>query len=293
MTAVVDTYETLTWELEDGLVVLTLNRPERLNAFPVQMAWDLLAALDRADEDPEVRAVIVTGAGRAFCAGMDLSTGGNVFGLDESVDPLGPEAERIRDTGGRVTLRIFRMKKPVIGAINGVAVGVGATMTLAMDARILSTNARIGFVFSRLGVCMEACSSWFLPRLVGMGTALDWALSGEIVPAEEAHARGFSLKLVEPEALLETAKAVARRYAQGTSAVSVAVNRQLLWRMAGARHPMEAHRADSRVIFELSMADGREGVTAFTERRKPEFAGRVPGDMPRTFDWDAEPPFDG
>lgn len=286
------TYTTLRYDVEDAICTVTLDRPARLNAFTVEMAAEILAVLDRADADPEVRAVIFTGEGRAFCAGMDLSTGGNVFGLDESVDPLGPEAERIRDTGGTITLRIFRMTKPVIAAINGVGVGIGATMPLAMDARIVSSKARIGFVFAKIGVCMEACSSWFLPRLVGMSTALDWAMSGEILPAEELARGGYATRVVEPEELMATARATARRYIDGVSPVSVAVNRQLLWRMAGASHPMEAHRMDSRAIFQLSMEDGREGVTAFGEKRTPEYAKVPPTDMPAFFDWTSEPKFE-
>ncbi|MBV7392661.1 crotonase/enoyl-CoA hydratase family protein [Mameliella sediminis] len=285
-------HDTLTYAVEDGIATLTLSRPDRLNAFTVQMCHEIQDSLEMADADDEVRAVIVTGEGRAFCAGMDLSVGGNVFGLDESVDPYGPEAEKIRDTGGQVTLRIFRMKKPVIGAINGVAVGIGATMTLAMDARVLSERARIGFVFSKVGISMEACSSWFLPRLVGMETALDWALSGEIIGAAEAHRAGFARHLVAPEDLLPTARKLAQRYARGTAPVSVAVNRQLLWRMAGAAHPMEAHKIDSRTMFELSMRDGKEGVSAFAEKRAPAFTGKVSRDMPRALDWEEEPGFE-
>jgi enoyl-CoA hydratase/carnithine racemase len=274
---------------------MTLNRPERLNAFSVTMARELLAAFEALDADRETRAVIVTGAGRGFCAGMDLvpaeETGGNVFGLDPSVDLEGPESERIRDLGGTITLRIFRMTKPVVAALNGVAVGVGATMTLAMDARVVSEKARLGFVFAKIGVCLEACSSWFLPRLVGMQTALDWAMSGEIVDAEAMLKAGYAAEIAEPEALLDAAKARAMRYVEGTSPVSVAVNRQMLWRMAGAAHPMEAHRLDSRVMFALSMADGHEGVTAFSEKRAPVFAKAPPEDMPAVFDWSAEPPW--
>ncbi|HKK34805.1 MAG TPA: enoyl-CoA hydratase-related protein [Paracoccaceae bacterium] len=288
-------FETLTLERDGPLTVMTLNRPERLNAFSVTMARELLAAFDALDADRGTRAVIVTGAGRGFCAGMDLvpteETGGNVFGLDASVDLEGPESARIRDLGGQVTLRIFRMTKPVVAALNGVAVGVGATMTLAMDARVISTKARLGFVFAKIGVCLEACSSWFLPRLVGMQTALDWAMSGEIVDAEAMRKAGYAAEVAEPEALLATAKARALRYVEGTSPVSVAVNRQMLWRMAGAAHPMEAHRLDSRVMVALSQADGHEGVTAFAEKRAPVFADAPPEDLPEVFDWRAEPPW--
>ena len=284
-------YETLRLERDGPLAVLTLARPERLNAFTVRMADEILHALDAVDADPGARALVVTGEGRGFCAGMDLSTEGNVFGLDESVDHHGPEAERIRDLGGRIALRLFRMRTPVVAAVNGVAVGVGATMTLPMDARVISTKARIGFVFAKIGVCLEACSSWFLPRLVGMQTALDWAMSGEIVGAEAALAAGYATEMVEPEDLMAAAKARAMRYVDGVSPVSVAVNRQLLWRMAGADHPMRAHEMDSRAMFELSMGDGREGVTSFVEKRAPEFEKAKPGDLPGFFDWESEPEF--
>ncbi|MFT4792587.1 MAG: enoyl-CoA hydratase/carnithine racemase [Paracoccaceae bacterium] len=290
------TYETLLWEVDaDGIGVLTLNRPDRLNAFTVKMTQELLAAFDAADADDAVRAVIVTGAGRGFCAGMDLEgdevQGDNVFGLDESIDPWGPEAEKIRDLGGTVTLRLYRMKKPVIAAMNGVGVGIGATMTLPMDARVMSTKGRVGFVFSRIGVCMEACSSWFLPRLIGMTNALDWTMSGEIQSAEAALKAGFASEVVAPDQLMIAAKARALRYIKGTSPVSVAVNRNLLWRMAGASHPIEAHRADSRAMLGLSMKDGKEGVASFREKRPPVFEGKPSKDMPDGLDWNLEPPF--
>lgn len=285
-------YAMLRYEVDENIATVTLDRPDKLNAFTVEMAGEILDALDRADADPEVRAVIVTGAGRAFCAGMDLSVEGNVFGLDESVDPFGPEKEKLRDTGGTISLRIFRMKTPVIGAINGVGVGVGATMTLPMDARIVSDKAKIGFVFAKIGVCLEACSSWFLPRLVGMSTALDWAMSGEIQDADSLERSGYATRRVAPEELMATARATARRWIDGVSPVSVAANRQMLWRMAGAEHPMRAHELDSRTIFELSMADGREGVISFVEKRAPEFARTPERDMPGNFDWDSEPAYE-
>ncbi|MGM0584886.1 MAG: enoyl-CoA hydratase-related protein [Pseudomonadota bacterium] len=285
-------YATLRYEVEEAIATVTLDRPERLNAFTVEMSGEILDALGRADADPQVRAVIFTGEGRGFCAGMDLSAEGNVFGLDESVDPFGPEKEKLRDLGGQISLRIFRMKKPVIAAVNGVGVGVGATMTLPMDARVVSEKAKIGFVFAKIGVCMEACSSWFLPRLVGMSTALDWAMSGEIQDAEALARAGYATKVVAPGALMAEARALARRYIDGVSPVSVAVNRQMLWRMAGAEHPMRAHEIDSRAMFELSMADGREGVLSFVEKREPVFARTPDRDMPGTFDWDSEPPYE-
>jgi enoyl-CoA hydratase/carnithine racemase len=285
-------FQTLRYEVADGIATILLSRPDKLNAFTVRMGEEICAALDRADDDDAVRAVILTGEGRAFCAGMDLSVGGNVFGLDESVDPFGPEAEKIRDTGGMVTLRIFRMKKPVIGAVSGHAVGVGATMTLAMDARIVSTSAKVALVFSRLGISMEACSSWFLPRLVGMPTALDWAISGRTLLPDELLAAGYANKVVAPDALIAEARVHAKRLTENTAPRSVAINRQLLWRMAGAAHPMEAHRIDSRTMLEGSMLDGREGVTAFGEKRPPRFAGKVSDGAPRGLDWNAEPRFE-
>ncbi len=285
-------YETLDISRDGATATLTLNRPDRLNAFTVKMSRELIAAFDELDSDDSVRAIIVTGSGRAFCAGMDLSEDGNVFGLDESVDPYGPDAHCIRDTGGEVVLRIYRMNKPVIAAINGVAVGVGATMTLPMDARILSDRAKIGFVFSKIGISLESCASWFLPRLVGMETALDWSLSGEIVGAEEAQEHGFARAVVPGDDLLEEARNLALRFTAATSPVSVAVNRQLIWRMAGAPHPMEAHKAETRTMFDLSQADGREGVAAFREGREPEFGTAIRERMPRGLDWDGEPDFD-
>ncbi|MER2533787.1 MAG: enoyl-CoA hydratase-related protein [Rhizobiaceae bacterium] len=283
---------TLRYDVSEGIATIVLDRPQRLNAFTVAMGEEIRAALDLADGDDAVRAVIVTGEGRAFCAGMDLSVDGNVFGLDESVDPFGPEAEKIRDTGGLVTLRIFRMKKPVIAAVNGHAVGIGATMTLAMDARIVSGAASVGFVFARLGISMEACSSWFLPRLVGMPTALDWALSGRTLLPDELLAAGYANTVAAPDDLIAKARAHARRLTDNTAPRSVAVNRQLLWRMAGAAHPMEAHRIDSRTMLQMSMQDGREGVTAFAEKRPPVFAARVSDGAPLGLDWDAEPTFE-
>ena len=285
------TYETLRYAVEDGIAVLTLHRPERMNAFTVRMGEELLAALDAADADDAVRALIITGAGRAFCAGMDLSSEGNVFGIDEAAPVEGRGSEVIRDRGGLVALRLFRMRKPVVGAVNGAAVGVGASILLPMDARVLSTWARVGFVFARIGVTLESCASWFLPRVVGMECALDWALSGRIVEAEEARAEGFARHLVAPEALMDRAHEIARRFTEGTAPVSVAANRQLLWRMAGAAHPMEAHRAESRTMRDTSAADGREGIAAFRDKRLPRFAGGPALGMPRGLDWDGEPPW--
>lgn len=286
------TYETLLLDRDGSTAILTLNRPERMNAFTPTMAEEMIAAFDEVDADDSIRALVVTGAGRAFCAGMDLSAEGNVFGLDESIDPASPEMERNRDTGGRVVLRLFRMKKPVIGAINGASVGVGTTMQLPMDARIASPFAKFGFVFAERGITLESCASWFLPRLVGVAQALDWSLSGRVFKAEEALAGGLISEIVEPDNLMTRALELAHGYSARTSALSVAINRQLVWRMMGAAHPMEAHKAESRTMLHTSMHDGREGVLSFLEKREPEFKDKVSNGPVPGLDWDAEPPFE-
>lgn len=291
-------YNTLAWDVDaDGILVLTLNRPDQMNAFTVEMANELVDAFHRASEDDAVRAVIVTGAGRAFCAGMDLSVPGNVFGLDETQMPtLGDLHTRIddpairdgvRDTGGRVTLAIYDCKKPVIAAINGAAVGIGATMTLAMDVRMASEKARMGFVFGKLGIVPEACSSWFLPRLVGPQQALEWVLSADIFDAEEGCRGGLFRSVHAPEALLDDARALARKFIQNRSPVAVALARQMMWRNAAQPHPIEAHRIDSLAMFYTSMADGKEGVAAFLEKRDPVFTGKA-SQMPAFYPWQAD-----
>jgi len=277
-------YQQILYAVDAGVLTITLNRPERLNAFTARMMYELLDAFERADADDAVRAVIVTGAGRAFCAGADLGSGGGTFDYSG-----GPEAQRIeehRDGGGLVALRIFASKKPVIAAINGPAVGVGITMTLPMDVRIAASTARMGFVFARRGIVAEACSSWFLPRVVGIGRAAEWVLTGRIFPAEEALAGGLVSRVVAPEALIDTARGLAREIADNTSAMSVALCRQMLWRMLGADHPMEAHQVDSRAIFWMGQsADAREGVQAFLEKRSARFALRPSADMPAFYPW--------
>jgi enoyl-CoA hydratase/carnithine racemase len=285
-------YETLSLKKIDAFQIITLNRPDRMNAFTVQMANDLIAALDEADRDDSIRAVIFTGAGRAFCAGMDLSPDGNVFGLDETIDPASPEMEKNRDTGGMVVLRMYRMKKPIIGAINGASVGVGTTMQLPMDVRIASPFAKFGFVFAERGITLESCASWFLPRLVGMPKALEWSLSGRVFGADEALAGGLISEIVEPEALINRAVEIAESFTAKTSPMSVAANRQLLWRMIGAAHPMEAHKVESRTMLHTSMRDGKEGVQSFLEKREPEFKDHISAGAPAGLDWDAEPPFE-
>jgi enoyl-CoA hydratase/carnithine racemase len=280
-------YEQIEYRVEDRILTLTLKRPEKLNAFTPTMQRELLDAIDRADGDDEIRAVIVTGAGRAFCAGADLSGGGETF------DSSGRDSlEGHRDGGGVVTLRIFESIKPFIAAINGPAVGVGITMTLPMDVRIASTTARIGFVFARRGIVPEACSSWFLPRVVGVSRASEWVCTGRVFPAEEALAAGLVSRVTPPDELLPAARALAREIADHTSGVSVALSRQLLWRMLGADHPMEAHRIDSKAIYTMGTSpDAAEGVTAFLEKRPARFPMRPSRDMPSFFPWWKERPF--
>lgn len=277
-------FETLKLELEDGIALLTLNRPEKLNAFNPLMNRELIAAFDLTDATDEVRAVIVTGAGRGFCAGADLAGGGSTFDFDSrTADPLGQRTESgvYRDGGGLVSLRIYESLKPVIAAVNGAAVGVGATMQLPMDIRLASTDARFGFVFARRGITPEACSSWFLPRLVGMQTALEWCYSGRVFNAQEALDRGLVRSLHAPEDLLPAARALAREIVDNAAPVSVALTRQLMWRMAGAEHPMIAHRADSRSIQARgASADSKEGVESFLQKRPPAFPDKVSDGLP-------------
>jgi len=279
-------FETIELAVEDGIATITLQRPERLNAFTWKMMQELIAAFDRTDADDAVRVVIVTGAGRAFCAGADLGPGGGTF--DNSHETM----EEHRDGGGQAVLRIFESQKPVIAAVNGPAVGVGVTMTLPMDVRIASSAARFGFVFARRGIVPEACSSWFLPRLVGIAQAAEWVYTGRIFSADEARAGNLVSRVVAPDALLPTARALAREIADNTSAVSVSLSRALLWRMLGADHPMEAHRVDSKAIYEMGRsADAREGVTAFLEKRPARFAMRPSRDMPPFYPWWPPRPF--
>ena len=277
-------FETIILDAEDGIATLTLNRPDKLNAFTGQMMFDMIKAFDITDADDDVRAVIVTGAGRGFCAGADLSAGGSTFdcsGRQDEIREEGRVGDVLRDGGGRLTLRIFDSLKPVISACNGPAVGVGVTMQLAMDIRLASTAARYGFVFARRGLNPEAASSWFLPHLVGVQTALEWCYTGRVFPASEAKERGLVRSVHEPDDLLPAAKALAREIADNTAPVSIAITRQLIWRMAGAAHPMEAHMADSRGIqIRGAMQDVREGVNSFLEKRAPKFPDRVSKDMP-------------
>jgi enoyl-CoA hydratase/carnithine racemase len=290
------TYRTIRYELSEGILTITLNRPEQLNAFTKEMAEELVHAFRSASADDAVRAIIVTGAGKAFCAGMDLSVPGNVFGLNESLQPTltdmdsrfeDPEiVHGVRDTGGRVTLAIFDCKKPVIGAINGAAVGIGATMTLAMDIRIAADKARIGFVFGKIGIVPEACSSWFLPRIVGISQALEWIYTADIFDAAEAQRGGLVKAVVPAERLLEEARALARRIVASRSPVAIALARQMLYRNSAQPHPVDAHRIDSLAMFYTSVGDGKEGVKAFLEKRAPEFTSHASSDLPPFYaDW--------
>jgi len=279
-------YETLTWEVDaDGVATLTLSRPDALNAFDLTMARELEQVFLTDARDDAVRAVVVTGEGRAFCAGMDLSAEGNVFGLDETLSPTPEEfrasydaepfASGVRDTGGKVTLAIHALPKPVIAAINGPAVGIGATMTLAMDIRLASEKARIGFVFGRLGIVPEACSSWFLPRIVGIQQALEWVYSADILTAEQALAGRLVRSLHAPEDLLPAAQELARSFVKDRSPVALGLAKQMLYRNSAAAEPLEAHLTDSLAMYWTSIGDGKEGVAAFLEKRAPAFTGKA------------------
>ena len=285
------TYNTLSYLVsDDGILTLTLNRPEQMNSFTVEMANELEAAFHRASDDEAVRAIVVTGAGKAFCAGMDLTKAGNVFGLAEDLRPTLEDLDErlddpaihagVRDTGGRVTLAIFNCKKPVIAAINGAAVGIGATMTLAMDIRIASEKARIGFVFGKIGITPEACSTWFLPRIVGISTALEWTYNADILTAEEARDGGLLKAVVPAEELLNEAYKIARKIVSNRSPVSIALTRQMMYRNSAADHPLEAHKVESLAIFYCSLKDGKEGVKSFLEKRAPNFTASANADLP-------------
>jgi enoyl-CoA hydratase/carnithine racemase len=279
-------YETLRCEVADGIMTMTLHRPERLNAFTATMGREMIAAFDRADEDDAVRVVVVTGAGRAFCAGADLGAGGATFDRVAQGRADDPADEANRDGGGLVTLRIFRSLKPVIAAVNGPAVGIGATMQLAMDIRLASTQARFGFVFARRGITPEAASAWFLPRIVGVSRALEWCMTGRVFTAAEALEGGLVRSLHEPEDLLPAAYTLAREIADNTSPVSVALTRQMMWRLGAAGDPMAAHRVDSRAIFSRGASpDAAEGVESFLAKRPAVFPCRVSSDMPDFFPW--------
>jgi enoyl-CoA hydratase/carnithine racemase len=282
-------FQEIRYEIEEGVLTITLDRPDRLNAFTPTMARELIEAFDRADSDDSVRAVIVTGAGRGFCAGADLAGGGSTFDWRERD---AGDAGVPRDGGGQVALRIFDSVKPVIAAINGPAVGVGITMTLPMDVRIAAAGTKIGFVFARRGIVPEACSSWFLPRIVGISQALEWAETGRVFSSEEALAGGLVRSLHPADEVLAAARALATEIASETAPVSVALARRMMWTMLGAAHPMEAHRADSRAMFARGQsADAREGVESFLEKRPARFSDRVSEGLPEIFPGREEPAF--
>lgn len=273
-------YEAIIYEVEDNILTITLNRPEHLNAFNGQMSSEVHNALDRADADDNVKAIIFTGSGRGFCAGADLSSGNETFDYESDGRGIHP------DGGGVLTLRLFECLKPVISACNGPAVGVGATMQCAMDIRMASEKARYGFVFSKRGIVPEACSSWFLPRCVGINTALEWAYSGRIFDAQEALEKRFVRSVHKENDLMPAARDLAHEFAEQTSSISVAMIRHMMWKMLGADHPMEAHKIDSRgVYFTGKSADAHEGVQSFLEKRPAEFSGKVSTDMPEFFPW--------
>ncbi len=308
-------YNTIKYDVEDNILTLTLHRPEKMNAFTGEMMNEMIDAFDKADADDDIRAIIVTGSGdRAFCAGADLSSGADTFNYEKhSESPQSDDAklkrkdvdgaiqddgsvnwshEAVRDGGGRLTLRIFKCLKPVIAAVNGAAVGIGVTMQLAMDIRIASESARFGFVFTRRGMVPEACSSWFLPRIVGMPKALEWTFSGRVFDAQEALNGGLVRSLHKPEELLSVARGIAREIADNTAPVSVALSRQMLWRMSAAADPMEAHKIDSRGIFSRGrQGDSAEGVMSFLEKRPATFPDNVSTDMPDYFPWWDEPEY--
>ncbi len=291
-------YNTLRYEHDDGLLRLTLNRPDQMNSFTTEMAGELEDAYRRANGDDAVRAIVVTGQGKAFCAGMDLSVPGNVFGLNESLRPglddmrrrpVAPEIESgVRDTGGKVTLAMFDCLKPIVGAINGAAVGIGATMLLPMDFRLASEKARIGFVFGKIGITAEACSTWFLPRIVGLETALELVYTADIIDAAKAKELRLVRSVHAPETLVEDACAFARKLIQDRSPVSIGLMRQMMLRNSAKPHPREAHDVESLAIFYQSLTDGKEGVAAFLEKRTANFASKASADMPTFYPWEAD-----
>ena len=284
-------FECILYDVKDKVLTITLKRPDRLNAYTGQMQSNLIEAFDKAGKDDGIRAIIVTGAGRGFCAGADLGAGGNTFNREVrnnkgETEGIKDDPEWMRDGGGRTTLAIFDCPKPIIAAFNGPAVGVGVTMTLPMDIRIASEEAKFGFVFARRGLVPEAASSWFLPRVVGINKALEWTFSGRVFSPEEAKEGGLIRSIHPADKLLEEANKIAQEIVENTSAVSVAMTRQMLWKLLGADHPMEAHKVDSRAIYELGQGgDAKEGVESFLEKRSPEFPSKVSEDMPEFYPW--------
>lgn len=284
-------YKTIEYQVDNKILTLLLNRPEVMNAYTIEMCNELVHAFNRASDDADVSVVVVTGAGRAFCAGMDLSAEGNVFGLDETRTPTLDEMQSfeemdgVRDSAGKVTLAIYDCKKPVIGAINGAAVGVGATMACAMDIRLASEKARFGFVFTKIGIVPEGCSTWFLPRIVGMQQSLKWMLTGDIFDAAEAYQGGLVLEVCAPDTLLPKAYEMAQKIADNTAPVSVALTRQMLYRNSAAEHPDQAHKVESLAVFYTSQQDGKEGVASFLEKRQANFPAKIATGMPPFFPW--------
>jgi enoyl-CoA hydratase/carnithine racemase len=287
-------FKTLIYSVENRILTLTLNRPEQMNAYNEDLGWDLIKAFEQASEDDDVHAVVVTGAGRAFCAGADLSVEGNVFGIDHSLEPTLDDVRNritdpdvikgIRDKGGLVTLAIYECKKPVIGAINGAAVGIGATMASAMDIRLVSEHAKVGFVFNKIGIVPEACSSWFLPRVVGISRALEWCYSGDIISPDELLESGFARKICSADTLLEEAYKMAAKFVN-KSQVSIAITRQMIYRNSAQDHPIEAHKIDSLAMFYSSKTSGQEGIASFLEKRAPDFKEKSSTDMPSFYPW--------
>lgn len=287
-------YKTIDYTTQDSILTLTLSRPDHMNAFTTEMSHELIDAFSRASDDDAVGAIVITGAGKAFCAGMDLNSAGNVFGLNESLNPtLHDMRERsheteiedgVRDSGGRVVLAMYDCKKPIIGAINGAAVGIGATMACAMDIRLASEKARVGFVFNKIGITPEACSSWFLPRLVGMQTALEWCYTAEILSAETLLKERFVKAVYAPEDLLNEAYALAARMVN-FSQVSMALTRQMMYRNSAQDHPIKAHEVDSLAIYYASQNSGKEGVQSFLDKRAPNFTQKASTDMPSFYPW--------
>ncbi|MCG2623435.1 crotonase/enoyl-CoA hydratase family protein [Arthrobacter sp. I2-34] len=283
-------YETINYTVADQILTIELNRPEKMNAVTPQMREELISAFAEADKDPEVRAIVVTGSGKAYCAGADVSGGSKTF--DPEARGWADTMEDFRDGGGQITLKIFESTKPVIGAINGVAAGLGATMLLPMDILLAADTARIGFVFSRRGLVPEACATWFLPKKVGLSRALEWTMTGRLIPAREALESGLVRSIHTADELLPAAYALAREIADNAAPVAVGMIRQMIWRFAGSDHPMDAHRVDSKVNFSLGRSrDVEEGIKAFLEKRPPVFPGRLPEDAPLAYPWWEEPEF--
>ena len=287
-------YKTILYHVKDRILTLTLNRPDKLNSFTIEMSHELIHAYQRASEDDLVSVIIVTGAGRAFCAGMDLNIDGNVFGLNEELKPTIEDMRKrsedeeiirgVRDAGGRVVLAMYECKKPIIGAINGAAVGIGATMTCAMDIRLASQKAKVGFVFNKIGITPEACSSWFLPRLVGLSTALEWCYTAEILDSDTLKDARFIKEICEPKNLLSKANLIAKKIIN-FSPVAIAMTRQMMYRNSAENDPMRAHEIDSLAIFYSSMGSGKEGVSSFLEKREAIFTDKASRDMPDFYPW--------